>query len=214
MLYQATVATRQSLRHRETALRASAGDIVATRGFRAATVKAIAAGANVSAGTLYNYFRTREELLVEVFRVFAAAEFTAARAAVDAAEPLGATAQLRALVETFSDRAVRGHRLAWSLLFEPVDPLIESERLEYRRSYSNEVAEIVTRGICDGELPDQDANTSGAGIVGAISEAFAGPLSLLDDDAKVADDLIRNILDLCVRAVGGATSQSESRRQK
>ena len=155
MLYQATVATRQSLRHRETALRASAGDIVATRGFRAATVKAIAAGANVSAGTLYNYFRTREELLVEVFRVFAAAEFTAARAAVDAAEPRGATAQLRALVETFSGRAVRGHRLAWSLLFEPLDPLIESERLEYRRSYSNAVAEIVTCGICDGELPDK-----------------------------------------------------------
>ena len=36
MLYQATVVTRQSLRDRETALRASAGDIVATRGFRAA----------------------------------------------------------------------------------------------------------------------------------------------------------------------------------
>ena len=46
-----------------------------------------------------------------------------------------ATERIAAGVETFARRALRGRRLAWALLAEPVDPAVEAERLVFRRSY-------------------------------------------------------------------------------
>ena len=37
--------------------------------------------------------------------------------------------RIAAGVETFARRALRGRRLAWALLAEPVDPAVEAERL-------------------------------------------------------------------------------------
>lgn len=215
MPYRPTAATRATRDRRVRALLEAARQIVATEGFGAAGVRAVAAAAGVSSGTVYTCFHNREELLARMFREVAEVELAAVRAAVQragtaAGDPAGgaaravASAQLVAVVETFARRAIRGRRLAWALLVEPVDPLIDAERLYFRRAYSDTLAEIVERGIARGELPEQDPRLVGPGLVGAIGEALTGPLSPLDHSAMTPDEVVDAIGHLCLRAVGAA----------
>lgn len=45
--------------------------------------------------------------------------------------PLGSPSQkVRDAVRTFAARAIRGRRLAYGLIFEPIDPEVESTRLK------------------------------------------------------------------------------------
>lgn len=197
MAYRETEATRAAAQARRTGLEQAAAQIIATDGFRAATVKAVTTRAASSAGLLYRYFDNRETLLATVFSALASRELDAVRTAVDAAAPHGAPAQLVALVETFTRRALAARRTAWALLVEPVDAGIDVERLEYRRAYARLVTEVVAAGIARGELPQQDAALAGAGVVGLIGEALAGPLSPLEEDPPVqatCDGLARLVL--------------------
>ena len=208
MPYRVTEATRTAREVRSRSLLDAARAIVARDGFGAATIKAVAADAEVSVGTVYTYFLTREELLAAVFREAASIELDAVRDAVETA-PDAASAQLRALIEAFARRAIRVRRLAWALLVEPVDPLIDAERLRYRRAYADTVADIISRGVTSGELPSQDARIVGPGIVGAIGEALTGPLSPLNDSAATTDQVIDSILALCLRAIGATEHEGD-----
>jgi AcrR family transcriptional regulator len=208
MPYRVTEATRTARELRSRSLLDAARAIVARDGFGAATIKAVSADAKVSVGTVYTYFATREELLAAVFREAASIELDAVRASV-AAAPQTAAAQLRVLIEAFARRAIRGRRLAWALLVEPVDPRIDAERLSYRREYGDTVAAIISRGIASGQLPAQDARIVGSGIVGAIGEALIGPLSPLDDSAATTDQVVESILVLCLRAIGATESEGD-----
>ena len=40
------------------------------------------------------------------------------------------------MLATFARRALRNPRLAWALIAEPVDPLVDAERLAYRERYA------------------------------------------------------------------------------
>src|SRR6266542_4739279 len=130
---------------RERIVRA-AHDLIAHGGYREAQVAAVAARAGVATGTVYRLFPSKAELFAEVFRRASQREVDATRAAADAA---GGPAQHRiaAAAEAFARRALRGRRLAWALLAEPVDPAVEAERLEFRHSYRDLMAEVIRDGI-------------------------------------------------------------------
>ncbi|MCK8467230.1 TetR/AcrR family transcriptional regulator [Microbacterium aurugineum] len=184
-------------------LREAASGIVREEGFGAATVKAITARAGMSAGLLYTYVDSVDDLLADVFRQCAGAELTAVDDAVHAA-PDDARARLVALIETFAARALRGRRLAWALLAEPVGRAVDEERLAYRRGYAALLDEIVRQGIASEVFAPQDPAITAAGLVGAIGEALTGPLSPVSgvEDAPDPESVVATITALCLRAVG------------
>jgi len=143
-------------------------------GYAAASVQAIAEGAGVAAGALYRHFPSKAELFVEVFRDAAKRDLAAMG---EAASSGGCVERLEAAVATFARRALRHRRLAWALVYEPVDPLVDAERLVYRREYCRHMAALLREGIAAGELPDQNAELSAAAVVGAIAESLVGPLA-------------------------------------
>lgn len=194
---------------RREALVDAATYIVREQGFGAATVKAITARAGMSAGLLYSYAKNADELLGEVFRRAAGAELAVVDVAVStlAADGASAEAQLIELVDTFAERALRGRSLAWALLVEPVGAVVEAERQVYRRGYAELLAEIVTTGIRTGEFAEQDPRLTSAGLVGAISEALAGPLSPFQERAAGGSGAVAAIRDLCLRAVGANSTE-------
>lgn len=183
-------------------------------GFGAASVKAVTARAGMSAGLLYSYAAGLEELLAEVFRRCAGAEMAAVDQAITTAEPGDATGRLVALIETFATRALRGGRLAWALLAEPVGRAINEERLAYRRGYVGILTDIVTQGVRDGEFPAQDARITAAGLVGAIGEALTGPIAPVPIEQDDPDAVVAAITALCLRAVGAPAASDPGSRSR
>ena len=169
-------------------------------GYAAASVAAITQRSGVAAGTLYRHFASKEALFVEVFRSVCERELAAMRGAA-----AGATtyeARLDAVVDVFARRALSNPRLAWALIAEPVDPLVDSERLEFRRRYRDLMAELVREGINQRRIPAQDPGLTAAALVGAIGEALVGPLSPSEAARGPDDRIVGDLIALCRRATG------------
>jgi AcrR family transcriptional regulator len=186
-------------------------ELVARGGYREAQVAPVARRAGVATGTVYRHFPSKADLLTEVFRVASQREVDAVAAATAAP---GATApdRIAAAVETFARRALRGRRLAWALLAEPVDPAVEAERLQFRRAYAEVFAAAVRDGIAAGELPDQDAAFTATALVGAIGEALVGPLSPTGAEAD-ADALVANLITFSLRSITDQELSSDVHRR-
>jgi AcrR family transcriptional regulator len=168
-------------------------------GYAAASVQAIAERAGLAAGAMYRHFPSKAELFVEVFRDAAKRDLAAMG---EAAAGGGAIERLEAVVATFARRALRRRRLAWALVYEPVDPLVDAERLVYRREYCRHMAGLLRAGIAAGEIPDQNAELSAAAVVGAIAESLVGPLSPVAGQIGSDEDLIATLVRFCRRSVG------------
>jgi AcrR family transcriptional regulator len=200
MAYRRTAdtAARQAV-VRDRILTAATG-LVRSAGYSAATVDAVATTAGVATGSVYRHFGSKADLLTEVFRDVCGRELAAAQTAADRPDA-PVWERLDAVVSTFAERALRSGPLAWALLAEPVDPEIDSERLAYRRAYTELFASLVEAGVARGEIPPQDPQVSGAALVGAIGEALVGPLSRRGRAADHAR-FVRELVAFCVRALG------------
>jgi AcrR family transcriptional regulator len=164
----------------------AAHELIAHGGYREASVVAVAGRAGVATGTVYRHFPSKAELFAEVFR-------RASQREVDAVAAATASGGVAAGVETFARRALRGRRLAWALLAEPVDPAVEAERLAFRRAFRDAFASALPPHVADREL-------IAAALVGAIGEALVGPLSPTGD-ARDEDALVATLVTFAVRSI-------------
>jgi AcrR family transcriptional regulator len=178
----------------------AARELIAEGGYVAAPVAAVADRADVAVGTVYRHFPSKSELFAEVFREASQHEVDAMREAIHAASGL-AQERMAAGVEAFARRALRGRRLAWALLAEPVDPAVEAERLHFRHSYRDLMAEVIAEGIEAGELPEQDVEVTAAALIGAIGETMLGPLSPTSNGGD-PEALIASLIQFCTRSIG------------
>jgi len=192
------VSTVAGLATRERLL-ATARELIEEGGYGSASVAAIADRGGVAAGTLYRHFVSKEELFLEVFRDVCAGEERAMRAAADAAGP-AAVDRLEAVLTTFARRALQNRSLAWALLAEPVDPLVDAERLAYRERYASLVAAELRAAVTAGEIPPQDVAFTAAALVGGCGEALVGPLSSVNGSEQV----VASIRTFVRRAIGAA----------
>ncbi|MCK1515042.1 TetR/AcrR family transcriptional regulator [Bradyrhizobium sp. 190] len=180
----------------------AARTLVTDVGFRDAQMAAVADAAGVALGTLYRYFPSKAELMVDVVGLVAQREVDVA-AGIAMGEG-SATERLSEAAWAFASRALRGRKLAHALVAEPVEPEIEAARLKYRRQLARVFETIIEQGIRDREMPRQDVQASAACIVGSLFEGLVGPLA---SDALSSDDDRYNqaiaIVGFCMRGVCG-----------
>ena len=186
-------------RHR---LMRSAQELIEEGGYGAASVVAIAERAGVAAGTLYRHFPSKQELFVEVFRSVCAREERAMRLTAEEMSRSPAPQRLEGVLATFADRALRNPRLAWALIAEPVDPLVDAERLAYRERYAQVIAQDLRAGIAAGELPPQNVELTAAALVGGCGEALVGPLSPVSHQRPSNAEIVAALRTFVRRAVG------------
>jgi AcrR family transcriptional regulator len=222
MAYRSTERTEARRAEMRSRIIAAARQLIAEGGYVAAQIAAVADRAGIAVGTVYRHFPSKSELFAEVFREASQHEVDAMREAVESASG-PARERVAAGIESFCRRALRGRRLAWALLAEPVDPAVEAERLHFRHSYRDLMAEVIREGIESGDLPAQDADATAAALIGAIGEAMVGPLSPTYDGSSphqtgrsyrsgVAstprpaggdpEALIASLINFCTRAIG------------
>ncbi len=178
----------------------SAVEVIGKGGWGAASVAAIAERAGVAAGTLYRHFESKADLFAEVIRSISEREADAMYLA--AGKESGFSARFDAVVATYAGRALRNRPLAWALVYEPVDPLVDAERLAYRRIYSRYMARLLKEGVDLGALPPQDTDLAAAAVVGVIHETLIGPLSPVAHETAPQQEIVRAIVRLCRRVIG------------
>ncbi len=190
---------------RRAAILRAARDLVSQKGFRDAQMAAVAERAGVALGTLYRYFPSKVELMVEVVALVAQRELdVVASVAAGKEHPVE---RLSASVWTFASRALQGHKMAHALIAEAVEPEIESARLKERRKLARVFETIIGQGIRDQVFPPQDVQAAGACIVGSLFEGLVGPLafeSFATSEERVEQALA--IVGFCMRGVSGSNA--------
>lgn len=179
----------------------AARDLVSADGFAAAQIAAVADRAGVATGTVYRYFPSKSDLLREVFRQACQHEMEILADVV--AQPGTVAERLTRALEVFARRAMRGRRLAYALIAEPIDVGVDEERLTFRTKNAETFARVLQQGVDAGEFPPQNVAVTAAGLVGAVSEALVGPL-MPGAKARAQSDeaLITEIVTFCLRSVG------------
>lgn len=203
MAYRRTESATQRLADKRARILRAARDLVADGGWSAAQVDRVADKAGVATGTVYRHWSAKAELCAEIVATVSTREVGIVKAIADAD---GAPAEkLQAAIRTFASRALRGRRLAYALIAEPVDPEVETVRLDYRAQLARCFERILREGIMRGAFPRLDPAVAAACIVGAFMEALIGPLAPARGTGPRADrHLIEQISQFCLRASVGA----------
>lgn len=202
MAYRRTENATQRLADKRARILKAARDLVADGGWSAAQVDHVAAKAGVATGTVYRYWSSKAELCAEIVAAVSAREVGIVKAIADGdGSPME---KLPAAIRTFAGRALRGRRLAYALIAEPVDPEVEAVRLDYRAQLALCLERILREGIMRGTFPRLDPAVAAACIVGAFMEALIGPLAPAKGTGPRADrHLIEQITQFCLRASVG-----------
>lgn len=183
-------------------------EVLEAGGYAGASVAAIAERAEVATGTLYRHFSSKAELFVELFRTIGDAELAAMEEAAQQTRTVAE--ELDAVIATFAGRALSRPRVAWALVYEPLDAVVDAERVRYRREYARRMARFVRERVDRGELPDQDPDTTAAALIGGIVEALVSPLSPVAGGNADPDAVIVALTGFCRRAVGADTALRSS----
>jgi AcrR family transcriptional regulator len=203
MAYRRTESVTQRLADKRAHILKAARDLVADGGWSAAQVDHVAAKAGVATGTVYRHWSSKAELCAEIVATVSAHEVGIVKAVADAGDP--PAEKLQAAIRAFASRALRGRRLAYALIAEPVDPEVEAVRLDYRAQLAHCFERILREGIMRGAFPRLDPAVAAACIVGAFMEALIGPLAPAKGTGGRADrHLIEQITQFCLRASVGA----------
>jgi AcrR family transcriptional regulator len=196
MPYRPTERTRARLAAaRETIVDAALAQL-AEGGYASASVVAVARRAGVATGSVYRHFPSKTDLFAEVFRRASQAEVDTLRSIAGRGEPV--PDRLAAWVEAFVRRALAAPVRAYALIAEPVDPVVEAERLQFRRAYADLFAGALRDGIARGEIDALDPDLVATAIVGALAEAMVGPLARRDAGA---DALVAGLQTFVLSAV-------------
>jgi AcrR family transcriptional regulator len=171
---------RPDLRDRKArAIVEAAAAVFAERGFQAARVADVAERAGIGKGTVYEYFRSKEDLFLAVFHAFEAGPLDAAAARLEP-RPASAAAFLRRFADTTLTALQDGLYLYpltmefWSAAAtsELKDRLMAEFRDLYTR-YRGFLSGVIREGVATGEFtPHVDPERIAAALVGAIDALF------------------------------------------
>jgi AcrR family transcriptional regulator len=204
-----TTKTVRALDKKTQILRAARA-VVMDGGFQDLQMSAVAAAAGIAVGTIYRYFPSRADLCAAIVSTTSQREVDVLSGiAVAEGEP---SQKVRDAVRTFSARAARGRRLAYGLIFEPIDPEVESTRLKYRRAVARVFETIIREGIATGEFREVDVEVAGTCLVGALLEGLIGSLGPDAAGARQRGDAVAEaIADLCLAAIASPAHRSARR---
>jgi len=200
MAYRRTQQIEQRLAGKRQRILQAVRKVVAEVGFRDAQISTVAAAAGVATGTVYRYFPSKSELFAEALAAHSQQELDVI-AAIGTADDTP-VARLEASVRAFASRALKGRRIAYAMIAEPVDAEVDSTRLEYRRAFGRLFRQLIDQGVAAGELPAQNSEATAACVFGALTEGLIGPLAPGAARATQESRLIDTIVTFCLGAVG------------
>ncbi|APR70318.1 MULTISPECIES: TetR/AcrR family transcriptional regulator [Acinetobacter] len=202
MSYKRSSLMQERMEQNRKSILSSARKLISEGGFKDAQIQTIAEQAGVSSGLVYRYFDNKSQVLIEVLSEAINTELLVIDAITDSDLP--AEHKLHKAVATFVKRALNSPQLAYSLMFEPVDSLVEHERFRVKQLIKQSVIKILADGKASGEFDLEDLNTTALCVVGAMTYVVVEPLDPAQNtkfDQQHKDYFSKQIADFCVDAV-------------
>ncbi len=202
MSYKRSSLMQERMEQNRQSILQSARELIASGGIKDAQIQAIAERSGVSSGLVYRYFENKSQVLIEVLS--AAIQFEIQILNSIAASELNAKQKLHKAVTTFVRRAMNSPQLSYSLMFEPVDPVLEHERYRSKQLIKDSISQILAEGKSAGLFAFDDLNTASLCVVGAMTFVEIEPLNpSLHEDFGQLDKayFVKQIADFCVNAV-------------
>lgn len=175
--------------------------VFAERGFHQATISRIARQAGVADGTIYLYFKNKDDILIQFFDFKTRQVFDRFREELD--QGLNATAKLRGLIRRHLAEFQQDRNMA--LLYQAEtrrnDPLVSGQIRATAKMYLNLVIEIIAQGQREGTIRQGlHLDLVKRFILGSVEELIASWLHSGGkyDLAAMADPLV----DLFMRGIG------------
>jgi TetR/AcrR family fatty acid metabolism transcriptional regulator len=174
--------------------------VFAERGFHTATVAEIARAAGVADGTIYLYFKSKDDLLLRLFDEKMTELLEDARAALAAEK--SAPAKLRRFIQLHLSQVERNPELASVLIVElrQSAQFLKAADRNKLAAYVDLIAEVVKAGQEAGELVDLvSPATAKRAIFGALDELALGfllsgrKINLRKTAAEVAEWFVRGL---------------------
>lgn len=166
------------------------------------TMDAVAAVAGVSKGTLYNYFRNKDELLIAVHgRLFGSIEAVLDELLADSKSPV--VTLLEQIICIILEHVEQNRSTLWILdkAGRECRALHEHKERDIKE-FIDDLAGLLQRGIERGELKDQDAWTSAWFVYGAMAHACLHPVDH-PDVCPAVDRLPRTLTAFVLHGVTG-----------
>lgn len=202
MSYKRSSLMQERMEQNRKSILSSARKLISEGGFKDAQIQTIAEQAGVSSGLVYRYFDNKSQVLIEVLSEAINTELLV----IDAITKSDLTAEqkLHKAVTTFVKRALNSPQLAYSLMFEPVDSLVEHERFRVKQLIKQSIIKILADGNASGEFMLENLNTTALCVVGAMTFVVVEPLDPAQNtkfDQQHKDYFSKQIADFCVDAV-------------
>ena len=175
--------------------------VFARQGFHQSTVAQIAKEAGVADGTIYLYFKNKDDILVQFFRFRTKQVFASFREAVDGAET--STDKLRKLVRRHLAEFQRDRdgAVVYQVETHQNSRLAEAQIREMSKMYRDLISEIIEQGQQEGAIrKDLYLGLVKRFIIGAVDEVINTWLHTEEDYdlVSMADPLV----ELFVRGIG------------
>lgn len=202
MSYKRSSLMQERMEQNRKSILGSARKLISEGGFKDAQIQTIAEQAGVSSGLVYRYFDNKSQVLIEVLSEAINTELLVIDAITES--DLTAEQKLHKAVTTFVKRALNSPQLAYSLMFEPVDSLVEHERFRVKQLIKQSIIKILADGNASGEFVLEDLNTTALCVVGAMTFVVVEPLDPAQNtkfDQQHKDYFSKQIADFCVDAV-------------
>ena len=200
MAYRRTDNVVRQLAARHGAIMAAAAALAAEGGMGAVQIAAVAARANIAAGTVYRYFPSKTDLIAALVVAQTEMEIVAIGEAAGAAP--GPLSALAAAIASFAARALESRRLASAMLAEPVELALDTARLPYRRALAGEFERRIAGAIERGHLPAQSPSLAAAALMGALVDGSIGPLAPPNNGPAAIRDQVQSLTLFALRALG------------
>ncbi|MFQ6090520.1 MAG: TetR/AcrR family transcriptional regulator [Candidatus Bipolaricaulia bacterium] len=158
--------------------------VFAEKGFHPAGMREIAEQARVAIGTIYHYFKSKEDILIQIFRE----EIESRRRFLEElrASGLSIREQFQQILAMHFDRITENKRLVILILMERLEPNERFQRV-FRSLYeeiAHYIEELIAEGIEKGEIAPCNSLITAYALMGAIEAVTSR--GVLYDDQKAA----------------------------
>lgn len=208
MAYRRTEAVENRLAETRATIVDAARRIAAEGGFGAVSMAAVAERAQVATGTLYKHFKSKDELICDVYISNGGREMALLEDISKTSQP--AAARLVQAIDTFCRRAIKSRRLAFAQLGEPVSPALDAEKLKMRARHTAIYESIIKDGIIEGSFESAEPFVSASAIAGAVTATLSGPFAPDRPlSTETIDNTINALADFCLRALNKAEKPND-----